>query len=354
VEPAPSLLLVGSYAPATQPGIYAFRFDAVTGALTACGSFAGIANPSFLVVHPIGRWLYAVSETSQKSDGAPGSVWAFRFERDPWTIQPVNHQPSGGDWPCHLQLDATGRCLVVSNYGTGSARVLPVLADGSLGEMTDHVQHHGAGPNPQRQDGPHAHSATLTPDNRFAIIADLGIDQLVIYTFDSERGKLDPHGQMHARPGAGPRHLTFHPNGRIAYVANELDNTVSVYAYHAAHGTLRETQTLDTLPPGVTENTAADIHISSSAHRLYVSNRGHNSIAVYGVEADGRLTLLATPSCAGEWPRSFALAPGGRFMLVANQYSGEVSVLPLHAGAHEIGVPIARAAVPQASCIQFA
>jgi 6-phosphogluconolactonase len=350
--PTRRLTFVGSYAASDQPGIQAFVFDEMTGALTACGSFMGVVNPSFLVVHPNGRWLYAVSETSERNDGAPGGVSAFRFEREPWAIQALNHQPSGGDWPCHLQLDATGQWLFVSNYGTGSAEVLPIRDDGSLGEMTDRVQHRGNGPNAQRQEGPHAHSATLTPDNDFAIIADLGLDQLVIYKFNAVAGKLRPHGQMHARPGAGPRHLVFHPNGRIVYVANELDSTVSVCNYDGVDGALREIQTLDTLPQAM-ENTVADIHLSASAQRLYVSNRGHNSVAVYHVNTDGWLTRLAIPSCGGNWPRNFALAPGGRFLLVANQYSGEVCVLPLQNGADEIGAPVAGVAVPQASCVQF-
>lgn len=346
------LVFVGGYAAAGQPGLHAFTFEEKTGALAALGSFAGVTNPSFLVVHPNQPWLYAVSETSQ-SDGAPGGVWAFSFEREPFAIRARNQQPSGGDWPCHLQLDATGKWLFVANYGTGSASVLPILADGSVGERSDHVQHSGSGPDKQRQEGPHAHSTTLTPDNGYALIADLGLDQVVIYEFDAALGRLTVHGQMQARPGAGPRHLAFHPNGRMLYVANELDSTVSACEYDAIKGSLREVQTLETLPPGAPENTVADIHISASAGRLYVSNRGHNSIAVYGVDKDGELTRLAVPACGGNWPRNFALAPDGRFVLVANQYSNEVCVMPLEIGAGEIGAPVARVAVPGAACIQF-
>ncbi len=347
------VVFVGGYAAPNQPGIRAFAFDEASGALTLLGAFTGIANPSFLVVHPNRRWLYAVSETSQQQDGAPGRVWAFHFEREPLTISPINQQPSGGDWPCHLQLDATGRWLFVANYGTGSASVLPILDNGSLGETAELVQHHGKGVNPQRQEGPHVHSVTLTPDNGFAIVADLGIDQLVIYKFDAASGRLKVHGQMRARPGAGPRHAAFHPNGRMVYVANELDNTVSVCDYNPENGALREVQTLNTLPPDAPENTVADLHLSSTARRLYISNRGHNSLAVYDVNPDGRLTRLAILSCGGNWPRNFALAPGDRFVLVANQYSGEVAVLPLRVGSEELGAPVTRIAAPQASCVQF-
>lgn len=330
-----------------------FRFDGATGALVAGGSYAGIANPSFLVAHPNRRWLYAVSETDQQRDGAPGSVWALRFGREPPVIQPINQRPSGGDWPCHLELDLSGRWLLVSNYSSGTIAVLPILPDGALGELADPVQHHGRSVHPQRQEGPHTHSAAFAPDNRFVIVADLGLDRLLVYAFDPATGKLAAHASMHTRPGAGPRHIAFHPSGRRVYVANELDNTVSAYDYDAAQGLLRERQTLDTLPAGAPENTVAHIRVSPSGQRVYVSNRGHNSVAVFDVEADGRLARIAVCSCGGDWPRHFALAPGDRFMLVANQYSGDVSVLPLLAGPHAIGAPVARAAVTQASCVQF-
>jgi 6-phosphogluconolactonase len=474
------LVFVGSYAKSDQAGIHAFNFDAASGALTPCGSFAGIVNPTFLahsktvravteqgVTQDNGLVLYAVSETSLAEQGGPGTVWALRVEREPAsdlvTIKPLNHQPSQGGEPCHLALDATGRWLIVSNYGTGSVGVLPVLRDGSLGEMTDHLQHHGSsGVNAERresagrQDGPHAHSTTFAPDNRFAIVADLGLDQLVVYKFDATTGKLSAHGHALTRLGAGPRHTTFHPNAQIVYVANELDSTVTAYAWDATNGELRELQTLDTLPPGgssspsarasargsgeaaaaegidsrtavgtagsrvppgAPENYVADIHISAAGKRLYVSNRGHNSIAVFDVDAAGRLARIAVPSCGGNWPRNFALAPagttrpaysagvppaasaaaapprpdgvresggpppagtrppaasaaaapprpdgvresggpppGGRFMLVANQYSDEVAVLPLLDGPHALGTPLARVAAPQACCVEF-
>ncbi len=348
-----SLLLVGGYAAADQPGIHAFRFDELGGTLAAHGSFAGIANPSFLLAHPNRRWLYAVGETSRQQDGGSGSVWALRFEAGSGTIEPINQRPSGGDAPCHLELDSTGRWLLVSNYSSGSVAVLPILADGALGEPADLVQHHGSGPDPQRQAEPHAHSATLAPGGRFVVVADLGLDQLLVYELDPSTGKLVLHAHAGTRPGAGPRHLAFHPGGRHLYAANELDSTVSVYDYDAANGTLSERQTLDTLPPGAPHNQVADIHITPSGDRLYVSNRGHNSIAVFDVGPDGRLAPVAIVPCGGDWPRNFALAPGGRFILVANQYSDDVSVLPLLAGAEAIGAPVTRVSVGQPACVRF-
>ncbi len=346
-------LYIGSYAAADQAGIHACTFDDATGELTARGSFVGVANPSFVVVHPHGYWLYAVSETSQQKDGMSGAVWAFRYTHEPWSMEPINHQPSGGDWPCHLVIDSSGRWLLVSNYGSGTVGVLPILADGTLGEMTDLIQHHGRGPHPERQEGPHAHSATFAPDQRFVIVADLGIDALLVYAFDPSAGRLRAHTHTTTRPGAGPRHMAFHPSGQCVYVANELDNTVAVYDYDATNGRLREQQIVDTLPPTPLENTVADIHVSPPGDRVYVSNRGHDSVAIFEVEADGRLAPVAIRSCGGQCPRNFAIAPGNHFLLVANQQSDEVGVLPVRGGSEALGAPIARAAVTRPSCVCF-
>ncbi len=348
-----SFFFASGYATAEQPGIQSFLFDESTGKITAHGSYTGINTPSFILAHPNRRWLFAVSETGQGSHGVPGAVWAFRFEREPFSIEPINHQSTRGDWPCHLQLDATSNWLLATNYGTGNAAIYPIQPDGSLGEMTDFIQHHGTGPNAARQESSHAHSSIFTPDNRFVIIADLGIDQLVIYKFDLSTGKLLPHLSVNTRSGAGPRHLTFHSNGKWMYAANELDNTVSLYDYDAANGTLTERQSLPTLPSDSPESTVADIHISATSNRLYISNRGHDSIAVYDIDSDGSLKLISIKSSGGKIPRNFALAPGGRFLLAANQNSNEVCVLPILADAEVLGAPVDRTAVIGASCIQF-
>ena len=345
------LLYAGGYAAADQPGIHRFAFDATTGTLAARGTLAGIANPSFLVLHPTGPWLYAVSETAQEPDGVSGAVWAVGVGAEADGFAPINEQPSGADSPCHLVIDPSGGWLLVSNYGSGSVGVLPIGADGALGAATDLVQHTGQGPQADRQAGPHAHSAIFSPDGRFVFVADLGIDALVRYTFDPAGGRLLAPTRTPTRPGAGPRHMAFHPRGDTLYVANELDNTVAWYAYDAAGGSVREQQVEDTLPPGAPENWVADLHLTPAGDRLYVSNRGHDSLAVFAVAADGRLTRRGVPSCGGQWPRNFALAPGGRFVLVANQHSDAVTVLPVEADG--LGAPVAQVAVPGAACIQF-
>ena len=348
-----SFFFAGSYATRDEPGIQVFSFDQDTGAISAIGSFTGVNSPSFLVVHPNQKWLYAVGETGQSSHNETGSVWSFRFKVEPFLIQALNRMTTRGDWPCHLRFDQTGKWLVATNYGTGNTAIYPVHEDGSLGEMTDFAQHQGSGPKAQRQEGPHAHSSIFTPDNHLLIVADLGIDQLVMYRFDSTGGKLLRHGAVPAKGGAGPRHLAFHPNGTWLYAANELDSTVSLYEYDSTNGTLSEKQTISTIPFDSQENIVADIHISNSGERLYVSNRGHNSIAVYDVNSGGILTLVSIPECGGNWPRNFAIAPGGGFILVANQYSNEVCALPIAKGKEALDAPVSRVALAGVSCIQF-
>jgi 6-phosphogluconolactonase len=348
-----SFLFASGYASAEQPAIQSFQLDESSGEITAHGSFSGIADPSFLLLHQNRRWLYAVSETGKDSHGTLGEVWAFKFEQEPFSIQVINHQTTRGDWPCHLQFDRTGNWVIATNYGTGNAAIYPILADGSLGEMTDFIQHQGKGPNPNRQEGPHAHSSIFTPDNQFALIADLGIDQLVVYQLEPSSGKLLLQSSVNSKPGAGPRHLVFHPTGKWLYTANELDSTVTLYDYDAAKCTLHERQSLPTIPSDSPENIVADIHITPSGTRLYVSNRGHNSIAIYNIGADGSLTLVSIPSCGGNWPRNFALSPSGNFILVANQRSNEISVLPILDGKDGLGAAVARVDATGASSIQF-
>jgi 6-phosphogluconolactonase len=352
--PTNTLFFVSGYAAVDRPGIQVLRLDEGSGKLTALGGFEGLRDPSYVLPHPNGRWLYAVSETSQALDGQPGRVAALSFERENSTLRLLNQQPSGGDWPCHLQLDATGRWLFVSNYATGSAGVFPIREEGALGEMCEHVQHAGAGPNKDRQAGPHIHSITLAPDNQLVLMADLGIDQIVLYRLDALTGRLCHSGETYARPGAGPRHMAFHPNSQWVYVTNELDNTLSVFSFEPARPALREIQVVSTIPEGTTGNTLAHVQVSASGQRVYVSNRGHDSLAVFTVGVDGRLAFSAYFACEGHGPRHFTLTPSERFILVANQHSQEVCVLPVSAGTGTLGLPVARLPMAGASCVQVA
>jgi 6-phosphogluconolactonase len=231
---------------------------------------------------------------------------------------------------------------------------LPIANDGALGKPAHVVRHQGRGTHAKRQTGPHAHSTVFTPDQRFVLVADLGLDQILSYGFDESGGSLVGNGHTSTRPGAGPRHLAFHPHGRILYVANELDNTISVYEYQGAEGRLCERQSLSTVPPDAGGNSVADVHVAPNGTRAYVSNRGHDSIAVFDIDANGTLTFRGTQSCNGQWPRHFAIHPTGQFMVIANQFSGDVTVLPVTESQAGIGEAVAVAAVPFASCVQFA
>lgn len=350
---ASALVFTGSYEPAGRPGIRAFAFDAQSGALSQQGEACGIAAPSYLALHPSRRWLYAVSETSMAADGVAGHIHALAFERSRNRVSftPLNDQSSRGDWPCHLRFDPSGKWLVATNYGSGSVAVLPIREDGSLGEACALVQHRvGSGVVPDRQESPHAHSSIFTPGGDFLIVADLGGDALVIYHF--QEGRLEKSAETRTAPGAGPRHMAFHPNGRILYVTNELNGTLSAYEYAA--GSLRERAVYATLPQNAPQNLVADLHLSPAGDRVYVSNRGHNSLAVFAATGEGALTPLAMGDCGGNWPRNFALSPDGGFILVANQYSGEIVSLPLQPETGSIGSAAARMELPTAACVVFA
>ena len=339
-------LLASGYAEADQPGLHGFYLLADSGALVPNGSWAGVANPAFLASHPQGG-VYAASETND------GAVVALRLGMRPGEVRVLGQQPSGGDAPCHLTFDPTGAWLAVANYSSGTARLIPRLPDGSLGAPGPITRHSRHGPNPERQTGPHAHATIFSSDGRFAIVADLGLDRLMIYTPDGTTGALQAHGEGVAHPGAGPRHMVWHPGGQLLYVANELDATVSSFSFDPQAGTLVEREQLTTLPPGNHHKQVADIQIDAAGARLYVSNRGHNSVAVFTLAPDGALSPLAIRPCGGDWPRNLALSPDGKFLLVANQHSGELAVLPILPGPDALGEPVARAAVPGAACVRF-
>ena len=325
-----SLLYVGAYTVKGAKGIYLFRFDESSGALEPIGLAAELPNPTFLRIHPNGRFLYAVSEVREYGDRRNGSVNAFAVNRDTGGLTPINAQPSGGAGPCHLSVDHTGRHVLAANYAAGSVVVLPIEHDGSLGEATEVVQHHGASVFPERQSGPHAHSITPSPDNRFALVADLGLDRIMVYHMDVAAGRLwanDPPWAS-VKPGAGPRHLAFHPIRPLLYVITELDNTIIAFEWDAAHGALHELQTISTLPPGFAGvSYAAEVQPDASGQFLYASNRGHDSMAVFRIGGSlGILSLIVHQPSMGNNPRHFAIHPSGNWLLAANQDSDSIVV----------------------------
>ena len=300
---------------------------APTGALTRVRAEHGGARPTYLTLSANRRFLYAVSETSTFRGASGGGVSAFAVAPGTGALTLLNQQPSGGGAPCYLRLDGTGRAALVANYVGGSVSLLPVAADGRLAAPSATVQHVGSGPHPN-QTSPHAHCFVPDPTNAYAFAVDLGTDRVYGYRLDAATGRLGPRPEpaFVARPGAGPRHLTFHPNGRLAYLINELNSTVTVLAYAATTGTFRELQTVPTLPTGYTgPNSCADVHVAPNGLFLYASNRGHNSLAVFAIDtATGTLVPIQHVATQGQTPRNFALDPSGRLLLVANQNSNNL------------------------------
>jgi 6-phosphogluconolactonase len=310
-------------------GIQLFRFDAAGGKLTSQGIAGEVANPSFLDFHPSGKYLYAVSEISNLDGQKTGAVTAFSIDRPTGKLTTINRMPSRGAGPCHVRVDATGRMLIVANYGAGSTASLPIKSDGSLGEAVSFYQFTGSGANPRRQREPHAHSSTFSPDNRFAIVADLGTDKLMVYKVDPARATMTPNDPpfFSTPPGSGPRHFTFHPKGKHAYVINELASTVTAMSYDKARGVFREIETVSTLPPDYKgDTTTAEVKVHPNGRFLYGSNRGHDSISVFSIASNGKLKLLGNTSTEGKVPRNFALDPAGNWLIAANQNTDNLVV----------------------------
>jgi 6-phosphogluconolactonase len=327
--PTKYMIYVGTYTNHGSKGIYAYQFDASTGKLTSPGLAAETSQPSFLAVDPGGHFLYAVNESGNFNGEPTGAVSAFSIQPETGKLSLLNQVSSHGADPAHIILDRTGKYVFASNYTSGSVVVLPVLKDGRLGEASSFVQHKGSSVNPERQKGPHAHAIALSPDNRFAIVADLGLDQLIAYPFDAAKGTLGANPQItKASPGAGPRHLTFSSDGRFLYVINEMQSTVVTYAYDAGTGVLRELQSISTLPKGFNgTSTGAEIEIDPSGKFLFASNRGDDSIAVFSIDSrTGTLTHVDTDPTGGKTPRHFAVDPTGTWLLAANQDSDNITV----------------------------
>lgn len=335
---AESLIYVGTYTGAKSKGIYLFRMRTsddpnipqyVT--MTPLGLVAETPNPSFLEIDAKRGVLFCVNEIDEFNGKKSGAVSAFTIDRPTGKLTLLNQQSSGGAGPCHLALDRDASHLVVANYAGGSVAVLPIAPDGRLGEATDVRQHNGKSVHPTRQQGPHAHGVTFSPDNRFVFVCDLGLDKVMIYKFDAPTGKLTPHEPAFValKPGAGPRHLAFRPDGKFAYVINELSSTVTAFAYDAPAGALKELQTVSTLPPYFDgANTAAEIAVHPSGKYLFASNRGHHSVVLFNIDpADGTLAYVEDQSTYGTTPRHFGMDAAGKHIAVANQDAGNLLIL---------------------------
>ena len=316
---------------ANAKGISAFRLDTETGAVEALGATAGIDNPTFLAVAPDGKSLSATSEVGGWNEG---TISAYAVDPLSGALTYLDKQPTRGDVTAHLSHDATGRFAAIANYSVlpvtekpnRAIAVFPRDTDGALGAPVAEMTHVGTGADPERQERPHPHCVRFSPDNRFLVVADLGIDQLVIYRFDATTGALSLHGAAHLPPGAGPRHVAFHPTLPFAYVASELDSTVASFAYDAAAGSLALVAVASTLPDGLAApNYPSGIKVAASGKHLFVGNRGHDSIGCFAIDpATGIASFTGTVPCGGKWPRDIEFDPTGTLLAVANQNSDSI------------------------------
>ena len=342
-------LYVGTYTDGESEGIYLLDFDTATGELKNKRLAATSENPSFVALHANRKNLYAVNETGT------GELSAFEIQPASGEAKLLNKIASGGGAPCHLVIDKTGRNLLVANYSGGNVSVTRINDDGSLGEQTTLIQHEGSSVNNQRQKEPHAHSINLDAANRFAVAADLGTDQLLVYRFDPASGHLTKHSSANLKPGSGPRHFTFHPNGKNAYAINELRSTVTTLEYQPDLGELRELQTISTLPRDFSGSSyTAEIRTSANGRFVYGSNRGHDSIAVFRVGEDGRLTLVQIEKIGGKTPRNFTLDPSGGFLLAAGQSTNDIHVFSVNPNTGQLTKTKFAMSVPSPVCLRFA
>lgn len=363
-DPPGMLVWFGSYtgAPPKAEGVSVSRFDPATGRLSPPRLAAPLKNPSFLALHPLLPVLYAVSEVEDADGQRSGSVVALSIDRSTGLLTKLNHQVSGRSTPCHVSVDPSGRVALAANYGGGSTVCLGIEADGRLrplvpGTPGGYLQHEGRSVNPERQTAPHGHSIDPAPDGRFAVSCDLGIDKVLVHALDVAAGTLTPHGAAPVKPGAGPRHFALHPNRKFGYCINELDLTVTAFAWNGEAGKLTEFQTLSTIPDSVTDRTGfstAEIAVHPSGRFLYGSNRGHDSIAIYAIdEATGRLTFRGVEPIRGRTPRNFAIDPSGRWLLAAGQDSHTVSVFAIDGSTGALTFTGEPVNVPAPVCVRF-
>lgn len=345
---------IGTYTGGDSEGIYRSTLDLETGACAPVTLAAKSDNPSFLAIHPSKALLYAANETGRYQGEPTGSVSAFAIQEN-GSLKHLNDQASKGTAPCHLVVDATGKHVLVANYGAGSIASLPISDDGSLGEATSTIQHVGASVNRSRQESPHAHSINLDADNRHVFVADLGLDKVLVYAFDATSGSLgrDAIAAGILKPGAGPRHLVV--QGDRLYVINELDSTITLFHYDSSTGNLSPRQTISTLPAGYGERShTAEVRISSDGRHVYGSNRGHDSIAVFSAsDPDGELELSEIEPTQGRTPRNFELDPTGQFLLAENQNSHTINIFRIDKSTGELDPTGHQLSVPNPVCIRF-
>jgi 6-phosphogluconolactonase len=351
------LVYVGTYNEAKDKGIHAYRFDVGAGQLTSLGLATETVNPTFVTVDAQGQFLYATKEVERHKGRKSGAVKAFAIDRRTGKLRFLNEAASNGTIPCYVALDRRGHYAMVANYGSGSVEVIRVRKDGRLGKVTAFDQRAGFSVNPGRQEGPHAHWINVSPDNRYALSSDLGLDKVFVYRFDEQKGTLDPNDPPYAAvsPGSGPRHIAFAPNGRFVYLINELKSTITVFSYEPARGALRKLQAISTLPKGYQgQSDCAEIAVHPSGKFVYGSNRGHDSIAVFAADSKkGRLAPVERVSTQGKTPRHFAIDPTGAYLIVANQDSDSLVVFGIDRKTGRLTPTGQKLPVASPACVRF-
>ncbi len=338
--------------------IYVSSFDTDSGELSAPRQAAAVSRPGFLAIHPGQGYLYAVGRENS-ADGPPvGFAQAYTIDRRNGSLSELNRIETGGAGAAHVGVDSRGRTLVAANYGDGSVVSATLLDNGRLGELVSNVQHRGSSVNPDRQQAPHPHSANFTPDDRFVVVPDLGTDELAVYAIDPLSAELQRNRKVKVMmaPGSGPRHFTFHPNGRWAYVINEMGSTVTALSYDGSLGDFKTLQTVSTLPNDYAgpENSTAEVLVHSNGRLLYGSNRGDNSLAVFSINpSDGRLSEIERVKTGGDWPRNFRIGPSGKFLLAANQRSNDVFVFQIDATSGKLTPSGNKIEMPAPICVRF-
>ncbi|CAN5261301.1 6-phosphogluconolactonase [soil metagenome] len=356
------LIYIGTYTSGKgerkSDGIYIYKFDLESGELTPYKTVENVVEPSYIAIDKKKTYLYAVNETETYEGKKSGAVSAFAIDKKTGDLKFLTKQPSLGGAPCFVTVSENEKFVLVANYLGGNVSSFPIQKDGKIGASIDLEQNEGTGPNKNRQEAAHAHSINLDAKNRFAVVCDLGVDKVFIYKFDKKTGSLTPNPAQkffQTKPGAGPRHFVFHPNNKIAFVINELDSSVTSLDFDAKRGTLKEIQTLPTLPDNFKgANTCADIHISPNGKFLYGSNRGHDSIVGYKIdEKSGKLEFIEHTLTGGKTPRNFAIAPNGKFLLAANQNSDSVVVFRIDETNGKLTATGKTAQVPMPVCLKL-
>lgn len=336
-------------------GIYRSEFDPKTGKLSEPEVAAELTNPTFLYFSPNGKFLYSVGEVSNTGGKKEGGVHAFGVDASTGKLSKLNEQTSGGPGPCHVSTDAAGKNVVVANYGGGSSSIFPVKPDGSLGEASAFFQHEGSSVNKGRQSAPHAHCGFFDETGKFAFVADLGLDQVLIYKVDPETGKAEPNNPPFIKlpDGSGPRHLHIAPGNNLMFVNGELDSTVSVVKMQPENGRFAVTQTLSTLPEPTPGNSTAEVRIHPSGKFVYVSNRGHNSIAAFSWDGDKLTPIGHITSENVKIPRNFNIDPSGKWMLVASQDGDNIAVFAIDEKTGLAKPTGDKVDVPRPVCVKF-